>query len=768
MKIICIEDKSTDFQLIEWHLQKQGLAAECRRVESRPQLEDALRSQDWDLVLSDYRIPALPFEEILKILESRLAQLPVILVSGSVGEEHAVELLKGGIWDFVLKDNLTRLVPAIERSLQEAADRRARRQAEAALRENERLLRTVMDLVPHFIFAKDRHSRNLFVNRACAAASGLTPDQMVGLCDYDFVSNRSEAEAFMRDDREVIDSGRPKYIAEEPLTSAAGKQRVLQTTKIPFEAPGVGPALMGVAVDITELKQAEANLRRSEAEFRALFEVASVGMAQADPATGRWLRVNQKLCTITGYTQPELLAMHLSDLTHPEDREQDWALFQQVVRGEAPDYHIEKRYLRKGGAVVWVNVNMTVLRDASGQPRSSIAVIEDITERKQLEAQLRQAQKLEAIGQLAGGVAHDFNNILAAFLIQINLLQMKTVLDEETSRSLHELEEEAHRATNLTRQLLMFSRRSVLAAKPLDLNDVTASLLKMLRRLIGEDIDLAFEGKTALPLVEADAGMLEQVLMNLVVNARDAMPKGGRITIRTAAVDLSAPGPGANSNQAAGRFVCLTVSDTGSGMDAATLKRIFEPFFTTKEAGRGTGLGLATVHGIVGQHKGWVEVESEPGQGTTFRIYLPATTRTPAPAAPAAVSSPLPSGRETILLVEDEVKVRRLVGKALRTLGYIVHEAANGQQAVTLWDQYGPQIDLLFTDMVMPEGMTGLELTEKLQELKPGLRAIISSGYSAEIAQAGVLTRTGVVYLHKPYEAGMLAATVRECLDRKT
>jgi nitrogen-specific signal transduction histidine kinase/CheY-like chemotaxis protein len=392
----------------------------------------------------------------------------------------------------------------------------------------------------------------------------------------------------------------------------------------------------------------------------------------------------------------------------------------------------------------------------------------DVTERERLGQQLRQAQKLEAIGQLAGGVAHDFNNILAAILMQLGLLQMTPALDPETSQALKEVELGARRAASLTRQLLMFSRRSVLEVKPLDLNEVVKDMLKMLGRLIGEHIKLLFDGYTGqLPSVAADAGMLEQVLMNLVVNGRDAMPKGGTITITTRVENLGELDQNLNPNRRPGRFVCLAVSDTGVGMNENTLERIFEPFFTTKEPGTGTGLGLATVHGIVAQHKGWAEVESQVGEGTTFRVYLPALDTAEIQSAPEAARAPLQRGREVILVVEDENNVRRALGQTLRALGYRIYEAENGQQAMALWQEHGAQVDLLLTDMVMPEGMTGLELAERLLAAKPTLRVIISSGYSFEIFQAGGINQAGIWYLPKPYEAKQLAETIRGCLDGK-
>lgn len=391
---------------------------------------------------------------------------------------------------------------------------------------------------------------------------------------------------------------------------------------------------------------------------------------------------------------------------------------------------------------------------------------QDVTERKRLESRLRQSQKLEAIGQLAGGVAHDFNNILAAIMMHLGLLQMHPMLGEDMRASLHDLDAEARRAATLTRQLLMFSRRSVLEIKPVDVNDVVANLLKMLGRLISEQIDLRFHPGTG-PCVAADPGMLEQVLMNLVVNARDAMPHGGRITISTSVIEFGQAETPANLEQRPGRFVCLSVADTGCGMDAETQRHIFEPFFTTKEVGKGTGLGLSIVHGITAQHRGWVELESALGQGTTFRILLPALERGASVASAAMVSDTVRGGRETILLVEDDARVRVSVAQALRVLGYRVHEAANGQVAMKFWQTHHEQIDLVLTDMVMPEGMTGLELIERLQMQRPGLKSIISSGYSADIVQGDVLRRPGVVYLPKPYETRTLAKVVRQCLDAK-
>ncbi len=399
--------------------------------------------------------------------------------------------------------------------------------------------------------------------------------------------------------------------------------------------------------------------------------------------------------------------------------------------------------------------------------------LQEVTERKRseaekakLESQLHQAQRMESVGQLAGGVAHDFNNVLAAMMMRLSLLQSNPTLDSETRETLDELMHDAKRAASMTRQLLLFSRRSVMELHLLDLNELVSTLLKMLGRLIGEHIVVRFERRDGLPALQADRGMIEQVIMNLAVNARDAMQKGGEITIRIEDLEVDAARVLPYPQVQPGRFLCLSVADTGCGMDDATRGRIFEPFFTTKETGKGTGLGLATVHGIVAQHKGWVEVESEFGKGATFHVFLPASSMQIPQAASAAEAAPI-KGHETILVVEDEVGLRRLVAEGLRRLGYSVYEAANGQAAIRIWQERPAQFDLLFSDMVMPEGLTGLDLAEKLKKEKPGLKVVISSGYSAEMAANGRSAIDGITYLQKPYQLEPLSRVVRDCLDGK-
>ena len=393
--------------------------------------------------------------------------------------------------------------------------------------------------------------------------------------------------------------------------------------------------------------------------------------------------------------------------------------------------------------------------------------IEDTTERLSLEAQLRQSQKMESVGQLAAGVAHDFNNMLTIIQGHSSSLLANATLQEEISGPVQAVYFAAERAAGLTRQLLMFSRKNVMQARPLDLRETVSNMTKMLQRLIGENILLKFHPPAELPVVIGDSGMMEQVLMNLSVNARDAMLHGGVLTIEVGETRLDEDYIQTHPEAHVGRFVRLRVTDTGCGMESATLAHIFEPFFTTKEIGKGTGLGLATVYGIVKQHDGWLEVTSEPGKGTTFEIFLPAGNEMAVPTRKEITSNaPVTGGSETILIVEDESVLREMTRDILRECGYKILEAASGKEALQMAHQLTEKIDLLLTDMVMPEGVSGVNLAEQLLAGQPGLKIIFTSGYTADEVSPAVLARTRAHFLQKPYSHAGLAKAVRDCLDK--
>jgi PAS domain S-box-containing protein len=515
----------------------------------------------------------------------------------------------------------------------------------------------------------------------------------------------------------------------------------------------------GFIQDITERKRAEQVLAAEVTRRRMLIEGSRDGIVVLD-ASGGVYEASQRFADMLGYTMEEVKELRVWDW----DRNWTQERVVRAIEAMGPEGNfLETRHWRKDGSSYAVEVSNS-LAVVDGQ-RLVFCVCRDVTARLHLEAQYRQVQKLEAVGHLAGGVAHDFNNILAAILMNFELLREDASLGPEARENLLELEKEARRAAGVTRQLLMFSRRSVLDVRVVNMNEVVGDILKMLRRLLGEHVELEFVPDPNLPAVEADPGMLEQVVLNLAVNARDAMPRGGRISMVTRGERVSEERAAHNPDSRPGWFACLSMTDTGCGMDAETMGKIFEPFFTTKEAFRGTGLGLATVHGIVGQHKGWVEVESAPGQGTEFRVYFPAVQHP----TPVDRSRPSPEiseyrGQETLLLVEDEPSVRRSLCQILGILGYTVLEAADSRQALEIWKTKGDGVSLLFTDMVMPGPMNGLELAEHLLGERPDLRVIISSGYSDAITREGMPDNPRIVYLSKPYDLQSLGSCLRRCL----
>jgi signal transduction histidine kinase/ActR/RegA family two-component response regulator len=431
----------------------------------------------------------------------------------------------------------------------------------------------------------------------------------------------------------------------------------------------------------------------------------------------------------------------------------------QLLRGKLSSFRVEKRYLRKNGDVVWVNLMVSLLRSPSGDPLHFAAVVEDITgqkraeeERRNLERQLLQAQKMESVGRLAGGVAHDFNNHLAVINGYCAMLLDAMGPDDPLREQVDE-----------TQQLLAFSRKQVAAPRVISLNDVVAEAGKMLSRLIGDDIEIVAHFDPGLGSVVADPSQMNQVLMNMAINARDAMPGGGRIIIETSNTDLDEGYAAQHAGVAAGPYVLLSITDTGVGMTQDIAQHIFEPFFTTKDMGVGTGLGLSTVYGIVKQAGGWIWVYSEPGKGSTFKVYLPRAGGAPEPLpAPVSAAETL-RGTETVLVVEDQPEVRRLTLAVLRSRGYRLLEAANGSEALSLCEGYSGPIHLLITDVVMP-GMAGRELATRLLALRPSLKTLYTSGYTANaIAHEGVLD-PGVAYLPKPFSPAQLAAKVREVL----
>jgi two-component system, cell cycle sensor histidine kinase and response regulator CckA len=501
----------------------------------------------------------------------------------------------------------------------------------------------------------------------------------------------------------------------------------------------------------------EKALRASEERFHKSFETASVALAIFTADSLEHTDVNGSYLALVGYGREQVLGDSPLRLNIPDHA----ASFQDAIQSLRAGNRVHNLELGIRRADQQLrHTLLSIVPLTLGDQACFLAALMDITDQRRLESQLRQSQKMEAIGQLAAGVAHDFNNLLTIIIGHASIQLAKATVDHEVARSLEQVKMAGERASGLTRQLLAFSRKQVLKRSPVNAGLTVRNMQKMLTRLLGETVTFEFNCAEHLPCVLADESNLEQVLLNLVVNARDAMAPGGRVRVSVEIVDLFGPDAGRHADAREGRFVMLAVEDNGCGMDPETQRHLFEPFFTTKPVGKGTGLGLSTVYGIVKQHEGWIEVQSEPGVGTTFRIFLPATDERPNARETAFTTRPASSRRETILVVEDEPQVRAFVCEALHHHGYNVLDGDCGQKALEVWDRVGGKVDLLLTDMVMPNGISGSALARMLLERKPDLKVIYMSGYSAEITSNGDLLNEARNFLPKPFSQGRLVDIV--------
>lgn len=508
-----------------------------------------------------------------------------------------------------------------------------------------------------------------------------------------------------------------------------------------------------------ELEQSISLIQASENQYRLLFESNPTPIYTFDQETLAFLAANEAAVLHYGYSKDEFLKMTLRDIVLPEEIPVFLDKLSKWTPGAAQAG--VWRHRTKNGKFTQMEITLHPL----GTQKRWLSLAVDVTERLNLEAQLRQAQKMESVGQLAGGIAHDFNNLLTVINGHTSLVMAGEKLSPQAAESIKEISEAGKRADALTRQLMTFSRKQELVLQAVDLNGIVKNIIKMLQRILGEDVALQVDFAPDLPPIKADLGMIEQVLLNLAVNSRDAMPRGGQLRLATACVTIDAAGARQNPESAPGQFVRLDFSDAGCGIAPENLGRIFEPFFTTKELERGTGLGLATVYGIVKQHHGWVEVTSRVGKGTDFRIFFPASAGLIGALPTTPGEAKVMGGTETILVVEDEVPLLKLMHHILESYGYKVLDSSNGKAALEIWERRKTKIDLLLTDLILPDGMAGTELASILKAAKPALKVLYTSGYNTERLAKEFPPGEQVNFVQKPFHARKLAEMVHACLN---
>jgi PAS domain S-box-containing protein len=636
---------------------------------------------------------------------------------------------------------------------------RQRLEHEASLEER---CRELVEHANDAIFTYDLEGRLQSINEAGERVLGYRREEALRMSLPEIVAPEHHARL-----RELMRDGEATPLAdtyELAVHAKDGRRLVLELSTRALASSGHVTGFETIARDITGRKRAEERLRNSEARLAEAQRIGHVGSWEFFIA-GRRLSLSAEACRMLELeeTSPRAVATALGRL-HAVDRRSFWTAMKSTLRGERA-FSMDHRLRLPSGVERAVHSRVEAAFDAAGDCVRLYGTIEDVSERRALEVQLRQAQKMESIGQLAAGVAHDFNNLLTVIQGNTSLMLTDERLPADCVDSLSQIAASSQRAADLTRQLLAFSRKQFIQPRVVDLNDVVASTAKMLGRVLGEHIELKIAYGSPMSTVRADPSMISQVIMNLSVNARDAMPKGGRLELSTAAIQLSAAEAHKLADGRPGFFVRLRIQDTGSGMSPATVEHLFEPFFTTKDIGKGTGLGLSTVYGIVKQHEGMIEVASQPGKGTVFEVYLPAHGALKDPATHGLDAASPSCLRGAVLIVEDEAALRTLAVRVLQQQGCEALAAASGKEALEIWALNMSKIELLLTDMVMPDGISGGELAKRLRAQKPSLKVVYTSGYSPELLHPGVAIKEGVNFLSKPYVPAKLIQTLRNCLE---
>ena len=885
LNVLLVEDSTDDADLILAELNRAGFDPKWKRVETEGDFLAGIEKSP-TIILSDYSMPQFSGLRALALLRESGLNIPFILISGTVGEDFAVEAIKQGAADYLLKDRITRLGVAIEHALQQKILKDERKQVEVSLN----LFRTLLDRSNDGIEVVDPDTgRFLDVNDTTCLRLGYSRGELLAMTVPDVDAGGVTAASWRENVEEIQRNGFRIFESRHRRKDGSTFPVEINVRWVRLDRD----YLLANVRDIAERKKLEAEVAMREQRLNAFFTSAPAGMVLLDKEL-RYVQINETVARVNGVAMADhlgktvrevlpklapvaepllqkvlatgepLLNIELSgetpsqpgvtrhwlesffpihgklgspdgvgaifvEISERKQAEQElqwktalleaqmesaldgilvvtnqgrqilqnqrmkdlWKLPPHIAESNDDAVQVEfaaKRLKNPAQFATKIThlyshpdevsrdeielVDGTILdrysspvRDKAGTNFGRIWTFRDITEQRKLEAQLRQSQKMDAFGQLAGGVAHDFNNLLAVIQLQVGLLKSEKSLSLEQIDLARGIENAAQRGANLTRQLLLFSRQQNMQPRKLKVKDAVENIIKMLQRTLGEQIQLQSRFSEENLVIHADPGMIDQILLNLAVNARDAMPKGGQIIIEASAVEFDDVTAKQFDQGRPGSFVCLGVTDTGCGIPPEILPRIFEPFFTTKEVGKGTGLGLATVFGIVQQHKGWIDIDTEVNRGTTFRVYLPSPTQTPDTTFLRSSLEAERGGHETILLVEDELALRTSMRTALSRLGYRVLDASTGGDALEVWKQYRDEIRLLLTDLVMPGGITGKDLAERLFKEDSKLKVIYTSGYSAEIAYNDLILEEGVNFLTKPFVLQKLAQIIRKRLD---
>ena len=768
LRILILEDVPMDAELVEYELERARIPFVSRRVDSQEGFLQELEGFQPDLILSDYTLPRFDGMTALSLARQRAPTVPFLIVTGSVNEETAVGCMKAGATDYLLKSNLARIGPAIEAALERERAHAEKIQAQAALTASERRFRSLVQNSSDLVTILASDGSILYASDSAERIVGYSSSQLVGTSLLEYLDQNDIGPV-----RGLLQEGGGKTDV-----NVAGpiefRMRRSDGTPVWLEAVGANlltdKTIRGIVLnarDVSERKRADHALRESEERYRDLFDNASDLVCMAAP-DGTLLYVNHAWQEGTGYTEEEIGQVRLLDIIHPDNRSYYGEVLARVLAGERLD-HVELTFIPKSNVPITVEGNLScTFKD--GQPSVVRGIYRDITERKRVEEHLRRAERMQAAGKLAGGVAHEVNNMMTGVIGFSEFLLRSLEPSDPRRADVEEVIKAGTRAADVTRQLLAFTRQQFLQPQVVDINAVVGEMEKMLRHSLGEDKLLELRLSPAAGQMRADRGQLEQVLINLVLNARDALESNGRVTIETACAvwDAAYAERHGGVDIPLGRYVMLAVSDTGCGMDREVQARIFEPFFTTKPIGQGTGLGLSTVYGIVKQSGGFVWVYSEPGQGSVFKVYLPEARAarlsevTPDPVLP----QPPRGGSETILVIEDEEVVRSLAMRGLQDHGYTVIEAKNGADALRYIREHPGSLDLVICDVVMPE-MGGRELGQHLALFDPELPVLYMSGYTGDdVFQRGLLD-PGSPFQQKPFTPGTLASKVRMMLDQR-